>query len=455
MRSLMKTANTVSSLLAALLLLSTSFTPALGSPTDLGLDGLRDNDGEEPIEFIDDRLLVTLAPHTDRERAKQDFVRFAHVTAVEDIHFNQEDYSIFVLTPLPGQRERTFSIIQRMRLNHPEIVNVDRHFSLGSGEQLSTPDDQNFSEQWPLTNMRWTQAYQTYGLSQTNPAFLVILGGVPRTVANELGANITEYDARTSTVTQVSPIQPANSVECDIDSSVSGAVTNNKTMIAGAASFQSSMPCNIVVFDVLVKDKKGKLAASNVAVSRAIKHIVNNFTVSNYGYFPVNISFNSHHWYTSKTIQKLGTSLIKNGDLLVMAAGDKPKNTQRNLPTGSIAVVQATNQKNNAFFLIRVQNDPIAAPGSGQPAIINGVVNSTHEGSSFAAPLWCSCIAILISIVPNLTACQASQILLNTGTAVPGSEFKGVITPQWKAYIPALDKAINAALNQTAPSCPL
>jgi hypothetical protein len=103
-------------------------------------------------------------------------------------------------------------------------------------------------------------------------------------------------------------------------------------------------------------------------------------------------------------------------------------------------VVQGTDINNalDTVFLTRLQDDPVAAPGDQQPAVISGQFNDGQLGTSFSAPFWSSAIAMLISMNPHLTCAQAHQILLNTGTPATGAGYPVVV--------PAFDRAIQAVV---------
>jgi subtilisin family serine protease len=126
-----------------------------------------------------------------------------------------------------------------------------------------------------------------------------------------------------------------------------------------------------------------------------------------------------------------------------MAAGDKSAIQTAVTDTGDAVVVQASS-KDNTFdsHHTLIRNDPAAAPGAAQPAVIKGAYNASHDGSSFSTPLWSSAIAMVIAFNPSLTAPQANNIILNTGTVV------GTISgATWHAVIPNFRAAISSALS--------
>jgi len=102
-------------LLSALLALGV-FWAALAAPTE--------SQAEPPAN---DMLLVRLAPHTDRNKAKADLLKEAQATVIRDMHVDRDDYSIFIVQPPKGQREATLKKIEAMMKHHPEIQSVTRN----------------------------------------------------------------------------------------------------------------------------------------------------------------------------------------------------------------------------------------------------------------------------------------------------------------------------------------
>jgi hypothetical protein len=80
----------------------------------------------------DETLIVTLAPHADREKVKSDLLKEAQATTVRDMHVDREDYSIFVVQPPKGQSEATLKKIEAMIKTHAEIVSVSRNYTAHS-----------------------------------------------------------------------------------------------------------------------------------------------------------------------------------------------------------------------------------------------------------------------------------------------------------------------------------
>ncbi len=409
-------------------------------------------------QLADDTLLVLLAPHSDRTKAAADLSNEAQAKALKDMHVEGEDYSIIHVQPPSGQGELTLQKIRAMMKSHPEIKSVGQNYLCDGAVHHGVPDDPQYATQWPLAAMRWSAAQIRNSRSQQHPARITILssGVTPVAEANELGAYVIQYNATVSPIVQ-EPVK-GYAAEGDIDASITGCLTNNRLLIAGSGCFQPGFPCLITMVRITSSGKASKADIDNGIVF-AINH-----QRERGGPGPVNLSYghgdpnttqggkNSPMW-SDPDIQTFAQSLLNQGDVLVLAAGDTgtkghPDKTPPTpagtgtwvgFPPGRVVVVQGTDMDNqfDAVHLTRVQDDPAGAPGATQPAVISGVFNADSFGSSYSAPLWSSAIAMLISVNPHLTGAQAHQILLNTGTPITGSA--------WSAVIPAFDRAIQAA----------
>jgi hypothetical protein len=393
-------------------------------------------------DLADDTLLLLLADHTKLEKVSADLKIDAQADVIEDIHVQSDDYSILSLQGPVGQREVTLAKIETMMQQHPEYVAVTRNY-LQHEAQGSMPNDPNFSQQWPLTSMNWPAAWASYNGQQKHSAHITILTGGcdPVSTNNELGAYITEYDTTKKPVRRES--LHTNSTEGDIDCSISSCLTDNSTLIAGAGCFTPSYPCVVTLLRII---SNGSHGASNRNIHRAIAWAIDHKKERG-GDGPLSLSYggsaSSHPFFNDKLIRRLATSLVKHRDILVMAAGDKSAIQTAVTDTGDAVVVQASS-KDNTFdsHHTLIRNDPAAAPGAAQPAVIKGAYNASHDGSSFSTPLWSSAIAMVIAFNPSLTAPQANNIILNTGTVV------GTISgATWHAVIPNFRAAISSALS--------
>lgn len=387
--------------------------------------------------LADETLLVMLAPHADRNAIRSAIANQTGCQLIQDMHVNSADYSIFHLKPPRGKGETALQQIMAMIILDKNIVSVHRNYLGKALFQQSVPNDPAFSQQWPLSDMRWIPARNLYSTKQAHPAYITILGSGTQPVRrnNELGAYITQYNAMGTTVTR-EPVHGSNP-EGDIDSSITGCLTDNDELIAGAGCFTPSVPCYLTNVQITTN---GEVSYS--VIENALVWCINNQALRG-GPGPCNLSygveFDDPPIWSVTDIQTLAGTLLGQGDILVMAAGDD-KGTYSTYPTGNVVVVQGTDKARTlANYLTHVQGDPVAAPGGVQPSVVRRHLKLTYYGSSFSAPFWCAGIAMLISINPNLTSAQASQILINTGSPVRDSS--------WSAVIPAFDRAIAAALN--------
>jgi len=449
-------------------------------------------------KLADDNLLVLLAPHADRVSAQAHLKNEAHANTLHDLHINADDYSILHVQPPSGQREQTLSAIQTMMKTHPEIKSVTRNYvrhrliHLGVGGD----NDPDFSTQWPLAAMRWSAAQSTVSQLQKQPATITVLsqGQHPVAQGNELGAYIKQYDASGNTDTVVREVVSGipGGVEGDIDSSITGCLSNNGVLIAGAGSFKPSVACLLTS----IKITNDAEFANNFNIYLGFAYALNN-QKERRGPGPINLSFgdDQNPVWADPIIQALGQSALNQGDLIVVSAGDTPGDNiglsvfnvegppefppitnppslipSPAAPLGSIVVVQASANINNPpsqinpMLLTEVGQgaaaggiDPYAAPGDVQPAVIDGVFNEGFLGSSFSAPLWCSAIAMVRSVNPSLSSAQANAIVRQTGTPMVGFtnylnaldpiDFPGVpIAPAPNTvFIPAFDRAILSA----------
>jgi hypothetical protein len=237
--------------------------------------------------------------------------------------------------------------------------------------------------------------------------------------------------------------------EGDVDASITGCLTDNSVLLSGSGSF-GRFPTRIQMLRITNSDGAFLSDILNALVFR----INNQHKLGGPG--PVNLSYGGGNpnlaqvspnlpLWTDPNMQAAATSLLAEGSLLVLSSGDTgtagpPAGSgtwsSAVAPAGNIVVVQGTDINNNfdTVNLTRLQNDPVAAPGDPQPAVINGQFNDQFYGTSFSAPLWCSAISMLMSMNPHLTALQAHQILLNTGTPAGGAGYSAVV--------PAFDKSI-------------
>lgn len=397
-------------------------------------------------QLADDTILVLLSSNADRHKVSGFLKNEAQSDVVHDAHVESENYSVLQVRPAKGQHLATFNKINQMRAAHSEILAVSENVMAHrlSGPLDATPNDPNFSQQWPLAAMRYTAARNNFGVKFTQqhaPYITVLADGVDPVASNsELGAYVTQYDA-TGTNIVPEPVQGTFATgggEGDVDASITSCLTDNSTLISGYASFASNNPCNITMLRMTSSG-----SVSTATIVNALTWCVNHQSLRG-GPGPVNLSygtsFPSAPLWSISAIQSLGKSLQKQGDLLVIAAGDTPGTyTNPRYAAGSTVVVQGTDQNNKFYskYLTLLNGDAAAAPGAVQPGVLGGVFHNDYYGSSFSAPFWSATIAMMLSVNPHLTSLQAHQMIISTGTKVVGSK--------WNAVIPALDAAIARA----------
>jgi hypothetical protein len=402
-----------------------------------------------------DGFLVVLANHADRSKAINDISVEAAGQTVRDMHLDSQDLSVLHVRGPQGQQAQTQAKLLSMMQTHPEIKSVSlnhmayslNHHSGGSSPPPSSqtsklPNDPELLEQWPLAAMRWPAAAATFTGFQRQPATITILssGTTPVATNGELGSASFEhqFNATGATVRSIVPMQVGNGgdAEGDIDSSITACVTNNNTLMAGAANFGVKAPCLITMLQITTGD--------TVPVSNIINGLIwaGNNQKTRGGRGPINVSygfpFGQAPLWSDLNIQTIATALLNQGDICVIAAGDS-EGTYLFNPPGNVVVVQGTDNANRYFsnYENTIVNDPAGAPGAPQPAVINGQFTEDFYGSSFSAPLWCAAIAMCISMNPQLSSLQAHQIVVKTGTPIPNS--------QWYAVVPAFDRAMAQA----------
>jgi hypothetical protein len=326
--------------------------------------------------------------------------------------------------------------------------------------------------------MNWGNAQQNVVNQpslQTGPAQITILatGVNPISTDNELGANITQYNATASlSSTDTLPTESLKDVddsgknpgEGSIDCEVSGCLTDNKTLMCGAASF-GPYPVDINMLRIAsTQDPDG---ASETAIDTALMWSLNNQTKTGV-ITPVNLSYGVQigppndqgtPLWLSPDIVQYGQSLYNINSILVVAAGDSPgtwTGANASIPTG-IVVAQGSDPNNDlvntlpsygsGYGLTTVYNDPIAAPATVQPCIGPGptFIPASWFGTSFAAPAVSALIAVLRTVNPNLSCQAAFNMIVSTGAAAGPST--PAISPPYTVTVkvPNFTAAIAAA----------
>jgi hypothetical protein len=396
-----------------------------------------------PGSLADDSILVLLAPNADCAKAKGALLNEAQATTIKEMHCNPANFSVVHVQPQAGRREETLSKILAMKTSHPEILSAQRNYVVVPAQQsVVPPNDPLLAAQWPLSAQGWLAAQATYYGSQSHRAYLTIMGDGFTPVANELGgANIVEYDCTGATVQPTSGWNPSSGEGC-VDESITGCITGNGIDIAGELGFQQSVPGFITALMIV---PQGQSFGSVAAMYQALVWAINNQAARggpgaitcSYGFV-----FPGPPLWTDPGIESLAAAAYSQGDLVLFSTGD----TTGTYPVSDLtgyhsAPVQGSDNGNNLMTIFNLlTNDPRSAPGSAQLAIIDGLPNGGFGGTSFSDQHWGAMIAMLQSVVPSLTAVQADQILINTGTpCANASQF-------WPVVVPNLNAAINSAI---------
>jgi hypothetical protein len=402
--------------------------------------------GQQASALADDSILVLLSSNADRNKVSGYLQNESQSNVVHDAHVESENYSVLQVQPPKGQHVATLNKINQMRGKHSEILSVSENFVVHrlSAPLDTVPNDPDFATQWPLANLRYTAARNKYNVSftQTHAPYITVLadGVDPVSTNSELGAYVTQYNATGTNVVQETVHGTFNSGggEGDVDTSITSCLSDNGTLMTGYASFASNNPCYITMLRMTSNG-----SVSTATIVNAITWCLNHQSLRG-GKGPINLSYGTSYpqapLWSNSMIQSLAKSLQKQGDLLVVSSGDtRGTYSAARYAPGSVIVVQGTDQNNKFYsnYLTLVANDPVAAPGAVQPAVLGGQYMDDYYGTSFSAPLWCASIAMCLSVNPALTSLQAHQIVVATGTKVVGSK--------WAAVVPALDLAIARA----------
>lgn len=400
--------------------------------------------------LADDSLIVLLAPHSDCNKAKGDILNSAQAATVKELHVNREDYSVLHVRPPAGQREMSFNQISAMRRQHPEIISVQRNYMVhASQSSVVPPNDPYLGSQWPLSVQGWLAAQAVYYNSQRHPAYLTIMGDGYTPVSGELGPTITEYDCTTGTVQPTSG-RNTGSPEGNVDESITGCVSGNGVDIAGELCFKQTVPGYITALMIV---QQGQQDASTLAIYTALTWAINNQAARggpgaitcSYG-----TTFPGAPLWTDPGIESLARSAYNQGDLVLFSTGDTAGTYPNSYLAGyHSAPVQGSDSGNNLMTNFNlVSGLARSAPGSGQPSVIGGSVTNGYQGTSFSDQHWGALIGMLMSCAPSLTAAQADQILINTGTSCANAG------SFWPCVVPNLNAAIRSALGTPPPPPP-
>ena len=216
--------------------------------------------------IADDTLIVCLYPGANKEQVAE-VLEQAHGTVTRTLHVDNDNYDILFIKPEPGKSDETIKKITEKRGKN--FRSIDRNYTYGALTSFpSPPDDPEFTLQWNLSDIHWTQAQKKYINSQVRRPAITILdtGSFTYSPKNEL-VNIRQYDA---TGSEVKPEAPK-----DIEghgtnvASVAGCLTDNETVIAGVASFKPTVPVDIVMLRIATPADVSNVPVTTFEIGRA------------------------------------------------------------------------------------------------------------------------------------------------------------------------------------------
>ncbi len=370
-----------------------------------------------------------------------------HATIRRTLPVTSDNYTILFVMPEKGKADDTLNKILAKKDHNFEAIS--RNLKLKSAgvraAAVATPDDPYFSDQWNLATIGWTQArndFQAQLAKMPQPAIYDLDSGV-QPISNSNEPSYAELD----TITQWNALSDAKeptSEKAHDDyghgtgcASVYGAVTDNDWGIAGVASFSKVNTPAIYEFRCL--NSQDDIVPLTTIVS--ILQFISNKKIAHLGKAPINISLQdgglptSPYW-SDKTIQRIAKTLYKQGSLVVLCAGDYGQDLSSYEPPSYIRVVQGTDQNNvlgtqaDGYPSDWLGADKPTAPGyeikgwwaSPAPPLVYTLI-----GTSFAAPTWAGCIAVLQALDHKLTAPEADKILMDTAQKL-NSKFNGTAT---------------------------
>ena len=404
--------------------------------------------------YADDTLIITLNPGADMDKVNE-VLDDVHGTIVRTLHVDAGNYSILFVQPEPGKADETVKKISDTK--DKSFKSITRNKVLkGSGTAIpnSVPNDPFFFEQWNLAALNWTQARNDFGSRfRTIPHVVDLDSGIQPIFEKHELSNVTQYNALNAKIDPFLevpfddminyPGAPGHGTACF---DTYGARTDNQIDTAGVASFTGSIAPHVYEFRCLNSQDN----ATTDAMVSAMVFVINNQAKLG-GPSPVNISIDSDPpTWSSEPFMTLAQTIYSQGSLVVWCAGDYKRDDTVDYQKPKVAyarVVQGTDELGKlgggSFGSDYLGNNTAAAPGYNVDLMWGNHQLLNSYGTSFAAPTWAGCIAVLQSISPQLTAPQADVIVFNTARSVQ-SPPAGKSSPVFTLRIPNLDAAIKA-----------
>ncbi len=282
--------------------------------------------------------------------------------------------------------------------------------SVAQQASLCTPNDPEFSSQYALQSIKWSEARCTLKLLGINQRVQ------PRFTALDSGCSKIQNGNEMIDVQQFNFAENANGIaEVPFDSGVHGtavigiaaASTNNSSYIAGVASH------NLPVKVTSCRVQSGAIIQTLDAIDAMIWCVDNQAQRGGPGVINMSInSFGLPKYNGSAVLQEIARSARKQGDLFVNASANE--GIVHPSPERSIRRVLALDENNLLASFSNTGPFKASAPG-----VLITTFDSPHSiafgiGTSYACPTWSGCISFLQSINPNLNAVEADAIVYRT-----------------------------------------
>ncbi|HEY9731928.1 MAG TPA: S8 family serine peptidase [Drouetiella sp.] len=397
-------------------------------------------------KYADETLIITLCAGADMTRVQQTLDEL-HITVRRTLPVVSENYTILFVMPEKGTADATLNKILAKKDRNFETVSRNLRLKGAGMKSLSAsaPNDPYFIDQWNLATIGWTQArnnFQTQLAQMPQPAIYDLDSGVqPISNGNEPSypelSNIKQWNALSDAKEPISESAHDDYGHGTGCATVYGAITDNEWGIAGVASFSKvNMPA---IYEFRCLNSKDDIVPLTTIVS--ILQFISNKEISHLGKAPINISLQdgglpTAPYWSDKTLQRIAHTLYNQGSLVVLCAGDYGQDLSSYQPPSYIRVLQGTDKDN--YLGTKAEGDPSDWLGADKPTApgyeIKGWWSNPAPplvydlvGTSFAAPTWAGCIAVLQALDHKLTAPAADKILLETAQTL-NSKFNGTAT---------------------------
>jgi hypothetical protein len=384
--------------------------------------------------YADETIIIRLRPGADSDKVKE-ILDEVNGTVIKTRHVNVSNYDILFVKPESGKADDTIKkILDKKDNNFKSITrNGRRTFT-----QAVPPNDPQFTSEWHLPDLHWTQAQATYLQNQLVQPNMII-GDTGMNAASAELPNGQQYDATFSTSSNIvlearHDVQGHGSNCADL----ACAVTDNGVATAGNANFGAQQPANVTMFRVTTPSSPN--SASDESFIEILVYVANNPKIVPVP-CPISFSFGPGLWTAVdpevQAVQQLGFQVF-------IAAGNGGNGDHESAAGYHSMVIMASNPSDNLEgFSTYITDTPWAAPGC--------IIDQFGQfcGTSAATPCFASSVAAVQSCIPNCTALQASQFVVQTCKQTsPGTGFTT------KLFIPQIYEAIVAGTPAPPPPPP-